>query len=289
MFARDYNDILNEILVAYRNMGPVETLDVEALKTDHPDIYNQYLVQGEPDTSVGSVLYMDAAVLASMLYGVYKTADNVVDQYFPETANRQSLERHAADMGVISSGMTDAQLRTAVSEIRKMRLMGGNRFDYDYWVRSCRVVDEFVVSTLIRPLAQGEGTFDIVITSNKNDGIPSEDLLNAVIAKIEENRTVGSGFSWGLRVVGSVLVSQDVYITDNTPGFDRARAIGDIAAYIKSLKPGQAMYRSQLSSICIQLGAENPIISNPIDDVVPNVDLLNGLYSKLWPGVIEVM
>ncbi|HEX2958919.1 MAG TPA: baseplate J/gp47 family protein [Chitinispirillaceae bacterium] len=289
MFARDYNDILNEILTTYRNMGPVETLNIQGLKEHHPDIYNQFLIQGEPDTSVGSVLYMDAAVLASILYGIYKTHDKVVDQFFSDTAERQNLDRQAADFGIVSSGMTDAQLRASLDEVKKLRLMGGNRFDYDYWARSCRVDDEFVISTLIRPLAQGEGTFDIVITGNKNNGVPSDSLLNAVIAMIEENRTVGSGFSWGLRIVGSVLVEQDVSITDSTPGFDRVRAADDIAAYIKSLKPGQTLYRSQLGSICIQLGAANPAISVPAADVVPEIDVLDGVYSKLWPGDIEVL
>lgn len=289
MFARDYNDILNEILTAYRNMGPVESLDLESLKNELPDVYNNYLRQGEPDTSVGSVLYMDGSVLASMVYGIYKTADKIVDQFFSDTAERKNLERQAADFGLISTGMTDAQLRAALGEIKKLRLMGGNRFDYDVWARSCRVGDELVVSTLVRPLAQGEGTFDIVITGNKNNGVPSEELLNAVVAVIERNRTVASGFSWGLRIVGAVLVNQDVSITDDTPGFDRDGAAGDIAAYIKSLRPGQPLFRSQLSSICIQLGATNPIISTPSTDVVPGVDILSGVYSKLWPGDIEVL
>lgn len=288
MFARDYNDILDEILTSYRNMGPVETLDTVALKANHPDIYNAYLVQGEPDTSVGSVLYMHAAVNASMLYGIYKTHDQVVDQFFSDTALRQNLERQAADYGIIHAGMTDAQLRSALSEIKKLRLMGGNRFDYDYWARSCRVGDEFVVETLVRQLAQGEGTFDIVISGNLNYGEPSTALALAVKAKIEENHTVVAGFSWGIRVIGPIAEDQDVSISDSTPGFDRVKAVEDITAYITSLKPGQILYRSQLNAICVQLGATNPIITVPVADVEPEVDTLNGVYTKLWPGTIEV-
>lgn len=288
MFAKDFNEILDEILTNYRNIGPIEMVDVARLKQERPDIYEMYTVQGAPDTSEGTILFMRAACLASLVYGLYKLADKAVDQIFVDTANRKYLEMHAADAGLPIAG-TDIELRGKLSEIRKLRLMGGNRYDYEYWSKQVSVGDEKVVDATVYPLAQGEGTFDVVIMSNKNNGVPSHDLINAVTAKIEDNRPVGSGFSWGLRVLGPQIVIQNVVITGTGDRFDKTKTASDISVYMNSLKHGQTLYKSQLITIAIQNGADNAIVTIPDGDVVPEVDTIAGIYKMIRPGLIEVV
>lgn len=289
MFAKDFNEILSDILTNYRNIGQIEMLDVARLKQDHPDIYQMYLVHGNPDTSEGTIIFMRAAGQASAVYGLYKLADKITDQFFTDTAIRKYLERHAADYGISVQGKSDIQLRDELSAIKKMRLMGGNRYDYIYWAKQVSVGDEKVVDATVHPLAQGEGTFDVVVMSNKNNGVPSAELLSAVLSKINDNRTVCSGYSWGLRVLGPQISIQDVELIGTGVSFNKAKAAADISAYMSSLKHAQTLYKSQLITIAIQNGADNVIINTPAYDVEPIIDTVAGIYEMIRPGTIEVL
>lgn len=289
MFSKDFNEILGDILTNYRNIGPIDMLDVAKLKQERPDIYEMYKVQGNPDTSEGTILHMRAACLASLAYGLHKLADKAVGQFFPDTASREYLEKHAADYGLTSSGKTDIQLKDELSVLKKFRLMGGNKYDYIYWAKQVVIGDEKVVEATVHPLAQGEGTFDIVIMSNKNLGVSSGSLIDAVQAKINENRTVCSGFSWGMRVLGTQPIIIDVSITGTGDRFDKAKTAQDISAYLNSFKHAQTLYRSQLITIAIQNGADNAVVNTPADDVVPIVNTVTGMYEMVRPGTIEVL
>jgi uncharacterized phage protein gp47/JayE len=289
MFAKDFNEILDEILTNYRNIGPIEMVDVARLKQERPDIYEMYTVQGAPDTSEGTIIFMRAAGLASLVYGLRKLADKAVDQFFTDTASRQFLERHAADYGLTISDKTDIQLKEELSAIKKIRLMGGNKYDYIHWAKQVVVGDERVVEATVHPCAQGEGTFDIVIMSNKNLGVPSVSLIDAVEAKINENRTICSGFSWGMRVIGPQTIIIDISITGSGDRFDKAKTAQDIAVYLNSLKHAQTLYKSQLITIAIQNGADNAVVHSPLYDVVPIVNTATGMYEMIRPGTIEVL
>lgn len=420
MFARDFNDILNEILTHYRNMSPIEMLDTLRLKQERPEIYAQYLTQTRPDCSEGSVLFMRAAANAAMFYGLYKNIDRAVDQFFPDTALRKYLERQAADYDIVAVGKTDAELAAELRAKKSGRKMGGNRYDYIDWAKSVFLdyvvanpvsgeitndgfaefsaaaavngvtgvkawstdavgaganisMDlglirraytklrlflsgagsttiyeisysdngtdwtvattispaaagwnegswtisashrfwkltlispdesgpyvtemewsegpERVASAVVFPLAQGEGTFDVVISSNLARGIASQDLLDAVYAKLDANRTVGGGFSWGLRVLTGSLVGQNIAISGSGVNWDTVQTIEDIAAYIDMLAIGQTLYLPQLQAIAIQHGAETAVITNPAADIVPVVNPTAGVYQVVRSGSITI-
>jgi hypothetical protein len=61
--------------------------------------------------------------------------------------------------------------------------------------------------------------------SNKNLGVPSVSLIDAVEAKINENRTICSGFSWGMRVIGPQTIIIDISITGSGDRFDKAKPL----------------------------------------------------------------
>lgn len=421
MFSKDYNEILNEILTLYKNMTPIEQLDVIKLKAERPDIYAQYLTQSRPDTSVGTILFMRAACQASMEYGIRKTADKIVDQFFVETAVRRYLEQHASDYGVTTIGKTDSVLSQELAELKRGRKMGGNRYDYIEWAKSvsvdyvvanpasniiintgfaefdaAAVVDsntivkawstdsviaganihvnldtirraytkirlymsgagstttyeisysdndlDWTVAGTITPslagwnetawtvsashrywkitltnameigpyvtemelwegpetvsdadvfkLAQGEGTFDIVITSNLARGIATQDLMDAVYEKVSDSRTVCSGFEWGLRVLTGELLSQDIVLSGIGSNWDKGQTIDDIIAYTDLLTIGQTLYRSQLESIAVQNGADSASVVVPATDIVPVVNTTSGIYQVIRSDAVSIL
>lgn len=417
---KDFNELLNEILVAYKNMSPVLMLDTVKLKKERPDIYNQYLVHAIPDISVGSLLYMDAAVTASMLYGLYKKIDNGIDQIFTDTASRKYLERQAAEIGISSVGMADEQLVSLLKGIKQAKLMGGNKYDYVEWAKEVILptvknnpaddeitnsgLQSFIVSNCcdenislvawsangasvgsfllidsqtafksyskvrlysiydsdetyeieysddnslfvsvgsfevisagwneitwsgnahrywrlrltkaatgdsgitemgwyegpervdgnnchVYPMAQGPGTFDLVIQSNLNNGVPTQDLIDAVFALCDDRRTVCSGYEWGFRVIAPQITFQNVIMSGSGPDFDRSQTESDVIAYLNSLRHGKTLFLDQLRSIAVQNGADSVEITTPSDDVTVSIDSANGIYPMIRAGSVSV-
>jgi len=70
-FERTFDEILNGILVDFRNIFP------------------------GVDVSQGSLAYMKAAGYSSALWGLYKYQEWISRQAFPDTAETEALEHHA--------------------------------------------------------------------------------------------------------------------------------------------------------------------------------------------------
>lgn len=418
--SKSFNEILNEVLTAYKNMGPILQLDTVRLKAEVPDVYNRYLVQTQPDVSEGTVLYMRSAVLASMLWGLYTEASKAPDQVFAETAIRTYLDKQAGEFGLPTSGKTDAALAAEVLEIKRSKRMGGNKYDYIAWSKevSVMMVDntpsfgdianhgfvsfnatscvdddtdtvgwssyespadsfisvhysddinrqylklrlystgegdevyevgysddgnvwmpvaiaatmvsgwndivwdsvgshaywqlklvspasaasditemewyegpEYVVDAYVQPLAQGDGTFDVIIQSSLSNGVASADLISAVQSHLNDRRTVCSGFETGMRVVTPSIDYQVIFVYGSGLSFDPVQTRLDVIAYVNSLLPGQTLYRAQLIALAVQNGAANALVSNPAADVVPTVNPFDGEYQMIRAGSVSV-
>lgn len=420
MFARDYNDILNEYLTHINNMSPIEQFDVTAFKVDHPDLYAAYVRLCKPDTSIGSINFIRGSAFAAMYWGLLKSLDTLLDQFFYLTANRKNKERNAAEIGILSiASKTDAELNTAIAEVKQAKQMGGNSYDYEAWSKEVLldivkvvptsiinsgfagydedaisdedtidvawstdsvlagstitfdfgsflrdiirldiyttgaglsttyqieysddnvsysmaaviipsssglntvswetvgehrywrlnlqseqetgpsvtdvrfyVAMERVLDAKVYKIPQGEGTFDVVIKSNLYFGVPSQDLLNAVYALLADRRTVNSGFDWGMRVLGPTVQVQNITITGNGSNWNRSKTLSDVIYYISNLQVGQTLYRTQLTAIAIQNGADTATCTFPSADVVPTVDNADGIYGLIRPGVVTVI
>ena len=155
-FSRDFNELLDEILTNYSNLTSDDRIDE------------------------GSVLFMKSACTASMLWGLYKALDNVADQMFVETANRHFKEMHAAEYRITTAEKTDSQIAAEVLEVKRSKMSGGNRYDYAAWAREVKLGDESIIYAMVEPLAQGEGTFDIIVVGSKNNGTASDEILNKI-------------------------------------------------------------------------------------------------------------
>lgn len=56
----------------------------------------------------------------------------------------------------------------------------------------------------------------------------------------------------------------------------------EITAYLNSFVPGQAMYRTQITSIANSNGADDAILTTPVANVLPTA------YQLIRPGFINV-
>lgn len=256
-FQRDFNGLLNEILSLYKTR------------------------MGDGAVDAGTVLFIKASCTASMLWGLYQTLAKAADQMFVESADRAHKERHAAEFGIPTDGLSDAEIVDAVLNAKRSKLAGGNRYDYVQWAREVTLGDERITYAEVIPLARGEGTFDIVVVSNLNNGVASDEICDLAHDYIQERRPIGSGFSNGVRICKVSVVPTQLTVAARGANWDQGGAAASICSCINGLLPGETMYLSHLLSIMLQYGAIAPRIVEPIQDMVPEWSALNGRYEML--------
>lgn len=110
-FLKDFDGLLEEILRRYQNLDPA------------------------PDITQGSIVYIKAACLASMLWGLYKYQDYLADQIFLDTADTDSLNHWALGIFGIArlTDETDHDYALRVIEYLQMPPAGGTAKDYKDW------------------------------------------------------------------------------------------------------------------------------------------------------------
>jgi uncharacterized phage protein gp47/JayE len=252
-FEKTFDEILNGILTDFQNIFP------------------------SVDVSQGSLAYMKAAGYASALWGLYKYQEWIKRQAFPDTADTEALEHHAWVRGISrTAGENDADYLVRLLDYIRMPPAGGNKYDYEKWAEAV----DGVHAAYAFPLAQGAESVDVVIVANTTTGseIPSQALIDAVAACIEDVRPVGARF---VRVLAPTIVSQALTMTGVGSAL-AATVQSDIAAYLTRFEPGQELYLPQLLSIATENGAVNPVILVPAATVTPQP------YEMLRPGVINV-
>jgi uncharacterized phage protein gp47/JayE len=254
-FQKDFDELLNNILTDYKNQFP------------------------EADTSQGSLIFIKSACLASALWGLYKHQDWISKQIFPDTADTEALEHHAWVRGLTRTyGETDAAYLARLLDYIRRPPAGGNKYDY---VKMALEIDN-VKAAYCFPLAQGLGTVDVVIVANEattGSEVPSQALINEVKAHIDDVRPVTASI---VRVLGPTIVTQDVTMTVTGSNVNKTQIASDITAYMKTLIPGQTLYKSKLIQIAMDNGADNATVT------VPNADVMAASYEMIRPGVINV-
>jgi len=148
---------------------------------------------------------------------------------------------------------------------------------------------ESVQHVTVYPLAQGEGTFDLVVLGTLELGVPSQDLLSKVYDHVNDKRPVGAGFSWGMRVLGPQVQMQNVHISGVGASWDKIATINSIRTYMWGLRVGQPLYKSQLAAIAHQHGAESVTVTTPSQDIIPQIAASQGIYQAIRPGEITVV
>jgi uncharacterized phage protein gp47/JayE len=263
-FQRDFNELLNEILTAYKGQFPEEVTE-------------------------GSVLFIKASCTASMLWGLYQTMEGVANQIFVSTADRAGKELHAAEWGIPTVNRSDAQIVDDVIAAKRNKLAGGNRYDYVKWAQEVTLGDEHITHAQIVPLARGEGTFDIVVVGSQNNGRASNEICTKIYNYIQPLRPVGSGFSWGLRICPATPYYIPVIIRGAGTNWNEIAAKEAIIMYINSLLPRQTLYISQIVAIMHENGADTAEVQFPNSNTTPSESLTMGNYTMFRADDIEVV
>ena len=83
--------------------------------------------------SQGTETYIRFATNASAIWGLYKQYDWTVDQIFPSTMSKESLEKFATERGKDVSEMTGADILEFVIQYLRKPPSGGKSSDYERW------------------------------------------------------------------------------------------------------------------------------------------------------------
>lgn len=140
-FQKDFDELFNTILTDYKNQFP------------------------EADTSQGSLIYIKSACMASALWGLYKYQEYISKQIFPDTADSENLDHHAWVRGLTRNPEeSDSDLLARLLDYIRRPPAGGNQYDYVKWAQEIANVK----AAYCYPLAQGLGTVDLIIISDKD-------------------------------------------------------------------------------------------------------------------------
>lgn len=109
-FYQEFDDILAAILTDYNNLDSA------------------------PNTGVGSIVWIKAACLASMLWGLYRYQDYLANQIFPDTADTDNLNHHGSVYGLPrKSGESDGDYAQRIVTYLAQPPAGGTLLDYKTW------------------------------------------------------------------------------------------------------------------------------------------------------------
>jgi uncharacterized phage protein gp47/JayE len=177
---------------------------------------------------------------------------------------------------------SDASLLARYLDILRKPPAGGNKYDYKRWALEI----DGVTSAYVEPLRRGLGTVDVAITSN-ND-LPPQDLIDAVLAHIEDVRPVTAKDTL---VLAPTKKSVDFVVQIAVSGLTIAQATplvqSTITDFMDRLEPGQSLIISQLETeISLIPGITDRKIITPAGNVTAVID--ETTWEWLRPGNIDV-
>jgi len=263
-FLRQFDDIVNEILIDYINL-------------DNPP----------PDTGRGSMPYIFANVMASQSYGLNAKLKFIANQIGPiPSTSTEFLDRYGSIYNLprfVDESNGDYYNRI-IARLQNPPA-GGNENDYRTWAldqTSVFVIDgsntyfnKFVTVTDANPnpgnvrvstIPNDESIIDVTVPVN------NEELLRqATFDYIESLRPLGI---LPTTIVSAKPVVQDVSINVIPgPNFNLVNTQNGVAEYGLNLAPGESIFTSQLQCICIDNGAVSADVILPASDLTISVDL----------------
>lgn len=246
---KSYDQLFNEILTSYRNASP------------------------NADVSDGSELYIRAAGLASVLWGLYKLVAWTLAQMFPTSAAPETLERYGQELGLEHrDGESWESLLERVLAIYRNASGGGNPSDVERWAMEVKItvddVDESADSVKCYPAKFGPGTSVLLVS--KAVGTPSQALLDAIRDSVVERGPVVPAEVYAL-----APTTRPIALTITMVGGSIPSATALITAYMASLQPGQTLLPLIIKGLCLQAGASGE------PTVVPGVATIPGPFERI--------
>ncbi|AOJ10608.1 baseplate J/gp47 family protein [Burkholderia mayonis] len=161
----------------------------------------------------------------------------------------------------------DSLLARLLQRIRRPPA-GGNKYDYWQWVMEV----PGVTSAYIYPLRRGLGTVDVVIATD--DGLPSDDVLMAAQAHIDDQRPVRAKDT---RVVVPSIKTYDVTAAVKLDGISIEAAeiavTNGLNAYNAIITPGETVIRNRVGGVINDTpGIVDYALDSPVGNVVPIAD-----------------
>jgi uncharacterized phage protein gp47/JayE len=232
------------------------------------------------DTSVGSLVFIKAAVLAAAKWGLHHHQKQIGRQIFADDADTAELEHHCYLRGITRQAeeSDSALLGRYLADLRAPEA-GGNQSDYARWATQVAGV----AAAWCLPLGNGFGTVDVLVLADADltgSEIPDQDLLDAVHAYIHA-RNPAELHADDLRVMAPYVITQDVTMTIGGAA-DPDEVAGDITAYMETMTPGQDLHPTRLAAFAIVLGEEGA------DVTLPAAVVTAGDHQVIRPGVISV-
>jgi len=259
-YSKDYTTILNEILTDYSNLDEA------------------------PDTSVGTMTFIFASVLASIAWGLYRFLDWISKQLFVDICSSDNLKKWGAIYGITyTEDDTDATYLNKVLSRLRQAPAGGNKLDFETWAldsTKCYYVDgdDTLYNAYVNVI---EGVDGVDGTVGVYTIINDETLVGE--AEEEALRSATENYIESVRPLGLISVTVDSasktdqaieieVVSPETADFSTDDIETAIEDYINILKPGQALYTAKLEAICLDYGAINATVTTPASDVTVDPD-----------------
>ncbi|EON13095.1 baseplate J/gp47 family protein [Pandoraea sp. SD6-2] len=167
----------------------------------------------------------------------------------------------------------DSLLARLLQRIRRPPA-GGNKYDYWQWAMEVPGVS----AAYVYPLRRGLGTVDVVIVTH--DGLPSDKVLKAVQARIDEMRPVRAK---DVRVMMPTIKTYDVTAALKLDGLtlDVAREVitSSLKAYSATLSPGETAIRNRIGGV---INDTTGVIDYTLDSPAANVVALVNEHVVEW-------
>jgi uncharacterized phage protein gp47/JayE len=251
-----YDDVFQDVLTAYGNAAP-----------DHQIV-------------VGDLLYVRAAGLASAMWGLYREADWVERQIWPDTADPDSVIHHAGQIGLSQqSGEDVAGLLARFLARLRTPAAGGNAIDIQNWAMAVPSGSEAIASVKCYPAGYGPGTRVIVV--KKVDGTPASDALLAAIKA--DSLVRGPVAPAAVYVLNPATFPIDISITMVGGSSDLARTL--ISSWMASLESSQSVNPLVFQAFGYQAGATIVTVNSPTVVTTPTQWGLVTVNSLLVNGV----
>ena len=166
--------------------------------------------------SQGTETYIRFATEASALWGAYKQIDWTVDQFFPSSMSKESLEKFARERNKDPEGLTGAELLSFVLSYIRKPPSGGKPTDYERW--ALETVSAYSVVELDPSMISGTMNVNATAFCAPKDkesiafSVGSSGLGNYVVVDFDDDKDIagiGLGFTTVRGAVFKVYSSAD--------------------------------------------------------------------------------
>lgn len=204
--------------------------------------------------SQGTETYIRFATNASAIWGLYKQYDWTVDQIFPSTMSKESLEKFATERGKDVSEMTGADILEFVIQYLRKPPSGGKASDYERWaletVSNGSVVPmqaSMVKTSSSTITVNAANLIDPKKTSTIGFAVGSSDVNKYVIIDFGSSKSI---FGVGLGFTTYRNASFDIYSSTDGSAWTKRTTLNTSKWSMDDFEAVDAQYwKIQLSSI----------------------------------------